>query len=202
MTTQAEVDPYAPAPPASDAPPAPGRSLASGIAVFLGGYLLLLALISPLVGALAGFTGSGPGYTALLLLQLGFALLVVIGGFWIAPAAAGRKVAASVLVLVVTVLVLVVSVARISGSLRLGQLPTFTFANPWFMAVLAVGAGWLIVRSARAGWLAVLLALVLSPLPFAFAIAGLDTAITQILMLTATLVAGLGILLAGRPGRG
>jgi hypothetical protein len=31
--------------------------------------------------------------------------------------------------------------------------------------------------------------------------AGFDSALTQILMLTVTLLAGLGILLAGRPGR-
>jgi hypothetical protein len=211
MSTEASVDPYAATPAASapvtparatSAAASPGRSLASGIAVFLGGYLLLQAMGGQLYPALAGFGPRETSYVVLVLLQLVFALAVVLAGLWIAPGSAGRKAVASVLVVVVTVIVVAASVARISGALNLGQAPTFTITNPWFMVVLVVGAAWLIVREARLGWLALLPVLVLSPLPFAFSIAGVDFATTQIVLLLVTLLVGLGILFAGRPGRG
>lgn len=181
-----------------------GRALASAVAVFLGGYLVLSALGGQLVNALAGFSGAGPELAVLFVLQLVFALAVVIGGYFLAPASAGRKLVASAIVVLGVILVIALMITRLTGSLGpIGGIPTMiTLANPAFMTVLLVGAGWLIVRSARLGWLTLLAAAVLIPIQLIMNLNGIGFAITQIVVLFFALVVGAAVIAAGRPARG
>lgn len=193
--TPEPVGAYAAAPPAVHR----GAALASAVALYLGGYLVLAALSSQLATALAGF-GPGAEYLPLFGGQFLFALLAVIVGLLLAPAAASRKIIAIVVVLVAVAVTLAATALRLTsgaGGVPLGV----TLANPYFMTVLSLGAAWLIVRSARLGWLALLLAFVLIPLPFLFSLGGFSIAISQPVLLIITGVVGLVILVAGRGPR-
>lgn len=185
--------------------PAPGRALASAVAVFLGGYILVQSLSSNLATYLAVQAAREPEAAVLLLTQLVFALAVVVVGFFLAPAPVGRKFLASALVVVGSILVVVTQAMRVSGAIRWGAggVPlTMTLINAFFMVALTVGAGWLIVRSARVGWLALLATVILIPLPYLFTVANISWAIIQIVMLILLGIVGVVILLAGRPARG
>jgi hypothetical protein len=81
-----------------------------------------------------------------------------------------------------------------------GGIPvSMSLANSVFMIVLSVGAAWLVVRSARMGWLTLLLALVLIPLPWMFAVTGIASGWTQMVQLFLAAVIGFAIVAAGRP---
>lgn len=176
-----------------------GSALASAVALYLGGYILIAALSGQLAASLAGF-GGGPEYLPLFFGQLLFAVVAVIVGLLIAPAAASRKIIAIVVVLVGTAATLSAETARLTSNV--GGLPLgFTLANPYFMTLLVLGIAWLIVRYARLGWLALLLSAVLIPLPYLFSFAGLSVAISQPVLLIVTGVVGLVILAAGRGPR-
>jgi hypothetical protein len=198
MTTP---DAYAPAPTVA-VPADRSRALASAVAVYLGGYLILLAFSSQIALALSSLGNLPPTYTALLLAQLIFAVVVVVVGLFLAPASAGRKVIASAIVVAGVVIALVSVILRVTGGFAGAGVPvSLTVANTTFMTVLAVGAGWLIVRSATAGWLALLLALVLVPLPYVFALSGLESALIQFIALGVAAAIGAVIIWAGRPLR-
>lgn len=184
----------------SSVPEARYRNLASAVAVFLGGYLVLSSLSGVLVNQLAGY-GTQPELVALFLSQLVFAVLVVVLGFFLSNAPLSRKVIASVIVAVAVPLFLVLQAGRLTGSVGGGIPLSITLANPAFMTVLAVGAGWLIVRGAQLGWLALLLAVVLIPLQFVFVMAAVSGVISQIVVLIVSAIVGLVIIAAGRPLR-
>lgn len=186
------------------APADPGRVLASAVAVLLGGYLLLLAVNSQLPTVFAGYGNVPLAYGVLLVLQLVFAVLVVVFGFAVAPASPARKLIASAIVVVAVIVLLLTIVARLTtGFGGVGNAVThFTVANPWLIITLSVGAGWLVVRAATVGWLALLPALVLSPLPFLFTINSLEFGVQQLVLLALTAVIGAVIIVAGRPWRG
>lgn len=199
MTETQIPDPYVASTPVATRP---GRTLAGAVAVFLGGYLLVQSLGGQLVNNLAGFGAGDPALTAYLLFQLVFAVAAVVVGYLLAAGSASRKLVASVILVAGVVIVLAVQTARITGGLGpLGQPASFTLANPYFMEALLVGAGWLIVRSAKAGWLSILLVLILIPVPFLFAIANIGFAISQIVLLLLVGIVGLVTIIAGRPLR-
>jgi hypothetical protein len=176
-----------------------GSALASAVALYLGGYILIAALSGQLAASLAGF-GGGPEYLPLFFGQLFFAVVAVIFGLLIAPAGASRKIIAIVIVLVGVVATLAAETARLTSNI--GGLPLgFTLANPYFMTLLTLGAAWLIVRYARFGWLALLLTVVLVPLPYLFSFGGFSVAISQPALLIITGIVGLIILAAGRGRR-
>ena len=169
MTTTEVPNPYVePVPLVATA--ARGRALGSAVAVFLGGYILVQSLLGQLAPALAGYGGAGE---VLFLLggQLAFALLAVVAGFFLAPTTVPRKLIASAIVIVGAIVTLVAQVARLTGGFG-GIASNLTLGNALFMVALTVGAGWLIVRAARLGWFALLLALLLIPVPFLFAFNG------------------------------
>jgi hypothetical protein len=185
--------------PAALVQPARGSAAASAVAVYLGGYIVVLALSNSLSASLAGY-GAGLDVIALLLGQLLFAVVVVIVGFCLAPAPTARKLVASVIVVVGVMATVATQTARLTtgfGGIPVGS----TLANQFFMVTLAVGAGWLIVRFARLGWLALLLTVVLVPLPYAFSYMALTSGISQSVLFVLTGIVGAVILLAGRPGR-
>jgi len=181
------------------ASPARGRALASAVAVFLGGYILVQSLLGQLAPALAGYGGAGE-VLFLLGSQLVFALLVVIAGFFLAPTTVPRKLIASAIVVVGAIVTLVSQVTRLSSGFG-GIASNLTLGNAIFMVALTVGAGWLVVRSARFGWLALLAAFVLIPVPFLFVINGVAYGISQPISLLLFGIVGTGILIAGRPAR-
>ena len=178
-----------------------GRTAMAAVVVFVGGYLVITALGGQLPAALAGFLGSGMFVPVLLVAQFAFALLVVLVGLIGAVGSGVGKSIGSVLVVVGAVAVLAVTTMCLNGALRTGPEAMFSFANPWLMTVLLVGAAWLLVRRARLGWLALLGALLLSPVPWALLMAGVESVLTQLLMLALSAIVGAGILLAGRPWR-
>lgn len=191
--------PYNTEPAAAVLLPARGSVAASAVAVYLGGYILVLALTNSLATALIGY-GAGPDVIALLLGQLLFAVVVVIVGFCLAPAPAARKLVASLIVVVGVIATVASQTARLTSSA--GGIPLgVTLANQFFMVALIVGAGWLIVRFARLGWLALLLTVVLIPLPYAFSYLGVTAGISQGVLFVLLGVVGAVILLAGRPWR-
>ena len=198
MTTTEVPNPYAEPTPVV-APAARDRALASAVAVFLGGYILVQSLLGQLAPALSGY-GGGAEVLFLLLSQLVFAVVVVIAGFFLAPTTAPRKLVASAIVVVGVIVTVVSQVARLSSGFG-GIASNLTVGNAIFMVALTVGAGWLVVRSARLGWLALLAAFVLIPVPFLFAFNGVAYAISQPISLILFGIVGTGILLAGRPAR-
>src|SRR4051812_42146270 len=197
MTTPETPNPYVETVPVT--PVYRGSALASATALFLGGYLVLAALSGQLAASLAGF-GGGPEYLPLFFGQLLFAVVAVIVGVLFAPAAASRKIIAIVIVVVGVAATLVAETARLTSNV--GGLPlSMTLGNPYFMTVLTLGIAWLVIRYARLGWLALLLAFVLIPVPYLFTMNGFSIAITQPLLLIITGIIGLAILAAGRGPR-
>lgn len=211
MTIPQSPDP-APAPLPSDPAPLPpdtgstvdrrtGRTAMAAVVVFVGGYLVISTLGGQLPAALSGFIGNGMFVPGLLVSQFVFALIVVIVGLVGAVGSGVGKLIGSLVVVVGSVVILALTTMRLNGALRTGPEAMFFFANPWLMTVLLVGVAWLLVRRARLGWLALLGALLLSPVPWALVMAGVDSVLTQLVMLALSAIVGAGILLAGRPWR-
>lgn len=197
MTTTETPSPYTAATAPVTAPR--GNVLASAVAVYLGGYILVQSLSGQITPILAGY-GGGTEYLPLVLGQLLFALAVVIFGLFLAPASLALKLVASALVVVGSIIMLAVQVARITTGF--GGIPaSLTLANAYFVVALFVGAAWLIVRSAWVGWLSLLAAALLIPLPYLFAVNGVPTSISQPVLLVALGIVGAVILIAGRPRR-
>lgn len=193
----------------------PGRTLASAVTVFLGGYLLLASFTGQLGtvawGLFGGLTGRGSpglpgGSMVLLVLQFLFAIAVVVVGLLIGKGSTLGKLLGASIVVVGSLLTFVHLGLRIVG---LSPLPggregipfQAVFANTWFALVLFVGVAWLISRRAKLGWLSLLGTVVLIPLPMAFAFANVESGVSQILMFLLSGLVGAGIILAGRPFR-
>jgi len=178
------------------------RTLASAITLFLGGYLLISALSGQLGYSISSISRNPIEVTAYLVLQALFALLVVVVGFVLAAAPIGTRLIAAGVVFASALIVLVTQAVTLTGSFGASAVPArATFGNAYFMTLLAVGAGWLVVRRARLGWLALLAALVLIPVPYLLVLSNVPSIITQIVSLTLSAVVGAGIIAAGRPLR-
>lgn len=176
------------------------RTLASAIAVFLGGYLVILALSGELGLSVSGVAGNAPEVLALQLAQTIFAVAVVVAGLLLAPARVESRLMASAVVIVLAVVTIASQAARFSSGF--GGIPgSMTLANGFFMGVLACGAAWLVVRSARAGWLVLLLVAVLIPMPYLFQVANVPAAFYQLAAFAMSGLIGAGIIIAGRPLR-
>lgn len=178
------------------------RTLASAITVFLGGYLLISSLSGQLGYSISSISRNPIELTAYLVLQALFALVVVVAGLLLAAAPMGMRLIAAVVVIASALIVLVTQAVTLTGSFGATAVPVrATFGNAHFMTLLAVGAGWLIVRRARVGWLALLAALILIPVPYLLVLSNVPSVITQIVSLTLSAVVGAGIIAAGRPLR-
>jgi hypothetical protein len=193
-----------------------GRALASAIAVFLGGYLLLASfagtqLMQVSLNLLAPLSGRPTldlpaAYAVLVVLQFLFAMIVVVVGLNLGRGPAGGRLLASGLVVVGSLLTFVVLGARLSGLLNFpgGQagIPfQMVVANYWFSIVLIVGVAWLLTRGARLGWLSLLPVLLLIPLPVVFALNGIESGISTLVLYLVSGLIGAGIIAAGRPLR-
>jgi len=178
------------------------RTLAGAISVFVGGYLVTAALTGQLALFLGGRMQVDIEVIVLLVSQAIFALAVVIVGLSLVRASVTARLIATVVLVAVVVIAVATQSARLNGNVGPASMPlSFTLANPYFMGALGVGAAWLIVRSARLGWLAILAAAILIPLPFAFAYAGIAGALTQTVLLALSGLILAGIVFAGRPLR-
>lgn len=220
MTIPQQDQPYAEAAPVAAesyaAPVArPGRNLASAIAVFLGGYLLLagfngfLSQTSMSLFATLSDRG-GPAYPAaimaLAILQFGFALVVVVAGLFLGNGPVTGKLVGAIVVVAGSLLTFIFLGMYFNGLIDLPGGPAgvpfrAVFANTWFAIVLFGGIAWLLARQARVGWLSLLATLILIPIPTAMAFAGVETGIVQIIMYLLSGIVGAGIILAGRPLR-
>ena len=178
------------------------RTLAGAIAVFVGGYLVSATLSSQLSYFLGGRAQVEFGFVALLVLQALFAVAVVLAGLALVRASITARLMAGVVVVLFVVVAIAAQSARLNGNAGAAGIPLMlTLANSYFMAVLATGAAWLIVRSARIGWFAILASAILIPMPYAFIYGGVASGIMQsVLMVLAGLILA-GIILAGRPLR-
>lgn len=177
--------------------------LLAGIIAILGGYLTILSIGGQLIQTLLGYlTGAGVELAVLLISQLVFAVAVTVLGYLLAPAQLGRRLLAAV-IYVAGAAVLVLSLyVRISGALgNLGGIPVaMTIANPYFMVVLCGGLGWLIATSARPiAYLSLVLAFLVMPLGYLFAINGIASALSSLIQLVVSAVAALVILAVSRP---
>jgi len=178
-----------------------GRTLVAAALVFVGGYLVISSFSGQLAGVLAGFTGTGPFVSVLLVSQFAFALVVVVAGLVAAVGSGMGKLIGALVIVVGMIAVLALSTLRLTGAVRMGVEAFYTIANPWLMTVLLVGIAWLLVRRARLGWLSLLAVVILSPLPQWLVMAGVDSALIQLTMLAVSALVGAGILAAGRPWR-
>lgn len=175
------------------------RSLAAAIAVYLGGYLLTPSLSGQLGFLVTGLSGQSDLVVSFVL-QAIFAAAVVVGGFLLVPAPIGLRLIAIAVVVVAIVVTIASQAARISGPMGAATVPmSLTVSNGYFMAALAVGGGWLLVRQARLGWLALLLVAVLVPLPFALTYANLGAGVVQLVSLGLSGAVLAAIVIAGRP---
>lgn len=191
----------------------PAGSLASAIAVFLGGYLLLAGFSGflgqtalSLFATLGGRPGPEYPVTTMVLavLQFLFAIGVVVAGLLLGRRSTTGTLLGILVVVVGSLLTFAFLGLRFNGLLPIpgGQagIPfNAVFVNSWFAIVFFVGVGWLLTRGARLGWLSILGTLVLIPIPIAFQFAGFESGVVQIVMYLLSGIVGAGIILAGRP---
>ena len=178
------------------------RTLASAITVYLGGYLLISALSGQLAYSLSGSSRNPIELTAFLVLQALFAVLVVVVGLMLAAAPMATRMIAAAIVIVSALIVIFTQAVSLTGALGAGAIPSrMVFGNAHFMLVFAIGAAWLIVRAARIGWLALIAAFVLIPVPYTLVLANIPSIITQMVVLALSAIIGAAIIIAGRPLR-
>lgn len=191
-----------------------GQPLPAALAVFLGGYLLLLSLngqISLLAAAIVSGGEGAPalpgGHAALVVGQFLFAIAVVVAGLLLARRPTIVTIIAVLVAVVAPALFVLIQGGRFSGVLRLplgGDAAAVAYSllgNPWFHVALVVGVAWLLCRPAGPGWLALLGALVLVPTPYLLTRADVDTGFVAVVMYALSAVVGAGIVAAGKPWR-
>jgi len=178
------------------------RTLASAITVYLGGYLVISSLTGQLAFMVSGIQSTPLEVSVYFVLQALFAVGVVIAGLLLAQAPIGARLIASSIVVVAVIICVVTQVTRLtSGMGAIGLPASLTIGNGSVMGLLGIGAAWLIVRSARLGWLTLLGAFILAPVPYLMSINSIPSAITQIVSLLLCAIVGAAIILAGRPLR-
>lgn len=166
---------------------------ASLVAVLMGSYLLLNANVSQVGMALTGLGGMPPTVVVLLVVQLVFAVLVLIAGLLVHPTTPTRRLVATAVVLVGVVLWFVVSTGRLTGDVRLPPL-SLVFVTPAFAVTVLATAAWLIVRE-RPGvtYLLLILTVVGGLIPYALVMANVDSGTNQLAVTPIAAILGIGI---------
>ena len=160
--SQSAHTPFTPAPSAPPAQLVSTRWLLALVTVSLGGYLLVLSLAGQFIQLFTGMRIE-LSYGVLLVLQLLFALAVVLLGLFFAPTSLARRSVAGAVVAVVVLLTIILQAVRLTTGLGAATVFIgFTFADAFVMLPLALGAAWLVVR-ARPGLAYAALALVVIP---------------------------------------
>lgn len=169
------------------------------VTVTLGGYLLVLSLSGQVTQILSGSElglSFGASFGVLLVLQLLFALAVVLLGLFFAPTTLARRGVAGAIIVGVVVIVALAQALRFA--VGFGAATTFigfSFGDPFVMLSLALGAAWLVVRN-RPGLAYVLLTLVILTglVRWGLLYAGVDSATSQLiaLLLSAAVTVAIG----------
>ncbi len=166
-------------------------------ATVLGGYLLSTASIGQFVQAMA-FGGAPELFAVLLLLRYVFAVAVLAIGFLLAPTSTGRRLLAAGIVVIGGIVFAVLIALRLTGGLS-GPPAMSIVLHPAFFAVLLATAGWLIVRGRPAiSFLLLLATLLVGFVPFGFALAGIESAMAELVVTPLALLVGVGIAWAAR----
>lgn len=186
-------------------PPAPNypttidrwRWLLAGVIAILGGYLTIQVATTGLGQIFVGY--SDPSITLLVIAELVFAVAVTALGYFFAPGPLGRRILAkAVYVVGILLLALVIWLRFTTG---FGGIPlALSFGNPFFVALLFGGLGWLIAcAAAPMRYLVLLVALVALPLNYILVMAGASSGFGLVVQYVVCGIAAAAILLVSRP---
>jgi hypothetical protein len=175
------------------------RWLLSLVTTSLGGYLLIWSLSGQVTQVLSGaeyMQSYGFSFGLLLVLQLLFAVAVVLLGLFFATASLARRgIAAGIVVLGVILLSILQAVRVTAGFGRATPFFAFSFADAYVVLPLLLVAAWFVVRY-RPGLAFVTLALVIiiALAHWGMVVGGVDSATTTIvlLLLSAVVTAAMG----------
>jgi hypothetical protein len=177
------------------------RWLLAGVLGILGGYLTVNALTDGVIfGALLRPDSFDAEIVVPWVLRGVFALAVTALAFFAAPGAIGRRGLAVALFVVVTIVLFFVILGRLSGAIRGGGPAVLMLTNAYWVVLAVGGLGWLIASAARPiAYLSLLLALIVMPLNFVFAVNNLPSATSGLVQLLVSLVIAVVILFVSRP---
>jgi hypothetical protein len=175
------------------------RWLLSLVTTSLGGYLLVSSLSGQVTQLLSGaeyMQSYGFGFGLLLVLNLLFALAVVLLGLFFATASLARRGIAAGIVVLGVILVSILQAVRVTAGFgRATPFLAFTFADPYVMLPLLLVAAWFVVRY-RPGlaFVALALVIIIALSHWGLLVAGIDTATSSlvILLLSAIVTAAMG----------
>jgi hypothetical protein len=174
------------------------RWLLAGSIGIVGGYLTVIAVVSPVLSSLS--RNFDPEYLLPWIAELLFALVVTSFAFFVAPGARRRRVLAIGIFCAIVVVLVALLIGRYTGALR-APVPTFiVFLNPYWVVLVAGGLGWLIAAGSRVvAYFTLLLAIIVMPIPFVFALNNIEYGATALVQLVLSLVIAVVILLVSRP---
>lgn len=190
-----------PNPPILDRPQATteerSRRWLTGLLGIAGGFVVLTVAIGQLPQLIAGFSGAPPSYTVLLVAQALFGLALVVTAYLVSPAPLPSRLIAVAIVVLGVVVVIVLQVVRLTvpGNAMLLSI----VSNPPAWLVLLGGLGWLIAVRARPRAYLGLAATILLFLPIMtwMVMAGVESAVSTLVMQVLALVVALVILVVG-----
>lgn len=188
------------APTTAAAPFDRSRWLLVGVIGILGGYLTVKALDGSMIFALVQVDRYGPGYVLLFVSEAVFALAVTSFAFFFAPGPLVRRVLAVVLFVAVTVALAGLLVGRLSGTISVPGPTLWVLADPHWVVLAVGGLGWLIAAGARPiAYFTVLLALIVMPLGYVFALGDIAVGVSTLVQLGVSLAVAVAILFVSRP---
>jgi hypothetical protein len=177
------------------------RWLLAGVLGILGGYLTVNALTDGVIfGTLLRPDAFDPEIVVPWVLRGVFALAMTALAFFAAPGPIGRRALAVAIFVVVAIVLFFVILGRLSGAIRGGGPVVLMLTNAYWVVLAVGGLGWLIASAARPiAYLSLLLALIVMPLNFIFAVNNLPSAISGLVQLLVSLVIAVAILFVSRP---
>lgn len=164
------------------------RWLLSLVTTSLGGYLLIWSLSGQVTQVLSGaefMQALGFSFGLLLVLQLLFAVAVVLLGLFFATASLARRGIAAGIVVLGVILLSILQAVRVTAGFG-GATPflAFSFADPYVMLPLLLVAAWFVVRY-RPGlaFVALALVIIIALAHWGLLVGGADSATTSIVIL-------------------
>jgi hypothetical protein len=174
------------------------RRVLAGVIGIVGGYLTVSAVTSPVVYAATRDLDHGfvlPGIAEGI-----FALGVTWFAFFVAPGTLRRRVLAIVIFTAVVVVLVALLVGWFTGTLATPARTFMVFANPYWVVLVGGGLGWLVAAGSRpVAYLALLLAFIVMPLQYAFAIGNIEVGASTLVQLGVSLAVAVVILIVSRP---
>lgn len=203
MTNNQIVPPPAPYATQPERPASPEKRITAQLArvsVGAGAYLTYLAFSGQIYSAFVGVMIPG-GYVAFMVVQAFVGLGLLALGFSFAPAGAARRLAAIGITVVFVVLAFALAVVRLKGSAfgPAGIPISLTVGNVGFMLTIAVAIGWLIVRERNP--ISMLFVVLAGVIPFAqwsMLLGGVESGISQLVLLFLSIVVVVSVAWLGR----